>query len=265
MIAKPAHATMDFEEFCERFVMLTGFRLDAYKRNQMERRTRAYAQRQGMATLEAFWLQLSDDVVFRQRYLDFITINVTEFFREAKHFHEVMDYVLPRLFAQSLSPFIWSAGCAGGMEAYSVKMLLQERDPVECSRLWGTDVDLASLTTARLGRYSLDALATVPEELRVRYFTCDEQTCEVKPVLRQGVDFLQLDLLVDRFPTGVDLILCRNVVIYFNAEHCRRLYEHFLHALRPGGYLFLGNSERMLHAAEIGFTSPLPHLYQRPR
>lgn len=272
MITGPARSTLtttvsesgDYEGFCRLVRTNTGLDLSAYKRTQMERRIRAMSERAGIDNLLMFWKHLAQDPAEVRQFLDRVTINVSEFMRNPEKFDELRTTILPELLRARRSLLIWSAGCSYGAEVYSLKILLHQLGTGVNHRLLATDIDTGILAKAREGVYCDDDLKNVPDALRKRYFTPVEKKHHVAEVLREGVEFKKQDLLHDAYPTNVDLILCRNVVIYFTEETKSRLFAQFYQALRPGGYLLVGSTERIFDAAEIGFSTPLPFFYQRP-
>ncbi|HEX2948518.1 MAG TPA: protein-glutamate O-methyltransferase CheR [Armatimonadota bacterium] len=254
----------DYEGFCRAVRTHTGLDLAAYKRNQMERRLRAMADRVGADSLLSYWKMICKDQKAVDQFLDRVTINVSELFRNPEKFEELRTIVLPALLREKKELAIWSAGCSYGAEAYSLRILLQQLSPRVNHRILATDIDTRILARAREGIFSEDDMRNIAPPLRHQFFTTTEGGYRVSAQLRQGVEFRHHDLLRDKFPEKMDLILCRNVVIYFADEAKRRLFEGFYQALRPGGYLLVGSTERIFGAQEIGFRTPRPFFYQKP-
>ena len=257
-------AAADYQTFCQLVHRHVGLDLSAYKREQMERRLRVMADRVGAVTLCDYWAKIAGDPHALSLFLDRVTINVSEFYRNRDKFEVLQQKILPALLKDRRELFVWSAGCSYGAEAYSLKILLAQLTPGVNHRILATDIDIRCLERARQGCFSADDLREVPDTVRRRYFTATEDRFQIVPALRQGVTFQHGDLLRDTFPERVDLILCRNVVIYFSDDAKNRLYRRFFNALRPGGYLLVGNTERIFDAQDIGYKSPLPFFYQRP-
>ncbi|XXF75073.1 CheR family methyltransferase [Myxococcaceae bacterium GXIMD 01537] len=186
--------------------------------------------------------------------LPLVTVGHTEFFRDAKQFRALEKRVLPDLVATARREMrklgIWSAGCATGEEPYSVSMVLAELGALAVEvDLWATDLNLAAVEAARLGRFSLRRMAGMGPARLHRFFKPVEEGYEVLPVLKEYVRFDGQNLAVPVFDkvanNSLDLILCRNVIIYFDLPTIRGLMDRFLAALRPGGLLFLGYSESL--------------------
>lgn len=254
---------IDFADFCRLVSRHTGFELSAYKPNQMERRTRAFALRKGAASLGEFWALLESRPPLAEQYLDYLTINVTGFFRDGEAFREAVAAAMTVLARAKTRLSLWSAGCAGGAEACSLWMLLQGYPAVN-ARILATDIDRRSIARAREGRYSDEELAGVPTADRERWFLRGDRGYQAVPAMRAGIDFTLHDLLQDPYPSDIDLLVCRNVLIYF-AAHARALVcRQLIEALAPGGYLFLGSTERVIEAKTLGLLQVLPHLYCRP-
>ncbi len=211
----------------------------------------------------------------RRELLYTLTTNVTSFFRERHHFDAMRDRILPSLVARARAGGrvrLWSAGCSSGQEPYSLAMTVIEALP-EAPRLdvriLATDIDPHILGPARDGVYSDAQVEPIPEALRRRFFERAERAdgcraLRVTEPIRRLVTFRQLNLIGPWPMKGrFDAILCRNVVIYFDRDTQRRLWGRFAEALAPGGYLFLGHSERIDTAANHGFRVVGPTMYQR--
>jgi chemotaxis protein methyltransferase CheR len=192
-----------------------------------------------------------------------LTTNVSHFFREDHHFHMLENEILPRLIGESKAgrPIrIWSAGCATGQEPYSIAITVLRRFPDAASRdvrILATDIDEAALARAIRGRYTPSQLEGVPPNDRRRYFVAaDGGDLEAGAELRALVSFRPLNL-IGTWPIQktFDVIFCRNVVIYFDAETQAALWPRFRQALSPDGILFIGHSERLDPASARGFVS----------
>jgi chemotaxis protein methyltransferase CheR len=254
----------DYEAFCRLVFTATRLDLRAYKRGQMERRIRSMAEHAGAPELSLFWQKLRRDPAAMRTFLDRITINVSEFFRNPERFEELRTLVLPELLRAGRPLSVWSAGCSYGAEPYALYILLQQAAPGAAHRVLASDIDDGILVAARQGIYAEADLKQVPPHLRRRYFAASGTGIQVAEACRRGVEFRRHDLLRDPYPPNQDLILCRNVVIYFTDEAKHRVFSHFYGALRPGGCLLVGNTERIADAAAIGFRQLRPFWYQRP-
>ncbi len=189
--------------------------------------------------------------------IDLVTTNKTDFFRESHHFDFLSRVALPALIKDSGPPVtVWSAGCSTGEEPYTIAMVMSDfamNNPgagFDYSIL-ATDISTRVLEHARKGIYKKERLLPVPEGVKRRYFlkSRDEsrELVRVCPELREKVRFMRLNFMDEAFPVDgqLDIIFCRNVIIYFNKETQERLIWKFCEHLRPGGYLFLGHSETL--------------------
>ena len=241
---------------------LTGIDLDCYKGTQMERRLQTIMRRAGVSDLAAYARLLAAAPSRVKEFQDFLTINVSEWLRNPEKFEELQTVILPDLLKRTSRLTIWSAGCSNGSEPYSVAMLLDELDPNGRHQVLATDLDEEILKVARAGVYAEKDMRNVSNARRLRYFLQEGERFTVKPTLNAKVTFERQNLLSDRFPRDVDLILCRNVVIYFTEEAKDELYRRFHGALKPGGLLFVGGTESLLRAREMGYQSVSPFFYR---
>ncbi|ACX53099.1 MCP methyltransferase, CheR-type [Ammonifex degensii KC4] len=254
---------MDFYTFREKVREQLGFDLGSYKENQLRRRLEAFMLRQGIPSYEEYLERLKRDPRSFQELVAYLTISVTEFFRDPHLFKLLEDKVLPELLQERFLLKIWSAACANGAEPYSVVMILEDLTPGRRHRIEATDVNPRILAVAREGVYSADLLRHVDSRRLAKYFTPLDGRYAFRPEYRSRVFFRQHDLLRDSYGQEYDLILCRNVLIYFTKEAQDRVLMGFQRALRPGGYLFLGGSETILNYREMGFERRFPSIYQK--
>ncbi|MFN8639429.1 MAG: protein-glutamate O-methyltransferase CheR [Dehalococcoidia bacterium] len=238
--------------------------IDAYKQRQMRRRLDTWVEQHAAGDEPRFVRSLGVHSELLKDLRDTLTINVTEFFRDQAQWTDLEKKVLPELMAASPRLKIWSAGCSSGDEPYSVAMLLDEAGRGANSSLLATDLDPGSLTRAKAGGpYVADAVKNMTPERLAKYFTVEGNRYQVNEALRRRVEFKPLNLLKDRFGSGYDLILCRNVTIYFDGPVKAALTRRFYEALRPGGVLFIGATEALLGAESDGFTRTTGNFYQK--
>ncbi len=243
---------------------VAGIDLDAYKEGQMRRRLGQIKQRRGGGPWAAYARALRDQPAALAEFRDFFTINVSEFFRQPDRYEELRRQHLPAL-AQSGHPLrIWSAGCSIGAEPYSLAMLATELPRGRVAPILATDIDDTILQRARSGAgYSAADVRHIPPEFRAAYVTANGDTFDLADSIRRMVEFKRHDLLRDPYPQNLDLIVCRNVVIYFTDEAKGAIYTKFFDALRPGGLLFVGGTEIVSGATAIGFTNPAISIYEK--
>lgn len=238
---------------------MTGIDLNQYKRQQMERRLAAFRAQLGYPTFSAFLEALKRDRALLAKTIDQMTINVSEFFRNPDRWQALLRHMEKSPERQWK---IWSAGCASGEEPYTIAMLMEEHGYFSY-RIWATDIDLAVLGAARLGKYHERQLVNVPRPYLDKYFSYEQGAWWVSERLKRHVYFERHDLLRDSYPTGFDLIVCRNVLIYFTDAAKQHVLRSFSKALRPGGWLFVGSTEQFLTSQAHQFKIVIPFLYRK--
>lgn len=228
----------------------TGHDFSKYKKSTVRRRIARRMQVRRTATLPEYLAVLRENVDEAQALFADLLISVTTFFRDSNAFKRLIDLAIHTLFDdKSVSDAIrvWVPGCATGEEAYSIAMLLLEeadrRDLRPEIQVFASDIDAAALAGAREGRYPLAIEADMTEERLRRFFTRENDHYRVRRELRDVVLFAKHSLLKDPPFSRVDLISCRNLLIYLDRELQQQVCVTFHFALRPGGYLFLGSSE----------------------
>ena len=244
---------------------LVGVDLDAYKSQQMQRRLGTYLLRSGHTTWPSFFRSIRDDTEARRKLKDYLTINVSAFFRDPEKYKYLAEKILPELLQGRPSLRVWSAGCSQGQEPYTLAMLLAGlTDPLRSHYILATDLDQSALERAQAGGpYTAEEVANVPPPLLARYFAPVRNGYQIKKELQRNITFRQHNLLSDSFENRFDLIVCRNVVIYFTSEIKDQLYRKFYDSLRPGGVLFVGGTEIVSKASEIGFETAGISCYRR--
>ena len=178
-------------------------------------------------------------------FLDRMTINMSEFWRNPNRWEVLRDEILPELLGSKRRAKVWSAACSTGEEPYTLAMILDTMGILKDSSITASDLDEGALAKAKEGRYMERSLKDVPKETANRYFKQDGLVYRIDEQLKNSIKFMKQNLLVDRFDDGYDLIVCRNVMIYFTEEAKNLLYHKFAASLRPGGILFVGSTEQI--------------------
>ncbi|MCB9362658.1 protein-glutamate O-methyltransferase CheR [Candidatus Woesearchaeota archaeon] len=201
-----------------------------------------------------------------------LTVNVTRFFRNALVFKEIRDVVLPELFRskkEGKGIKIWCAGCSSGEEPYTIAIILceilhQKKLP-EHIKIFGTDIDQEAINKAMIGEYTQSQLSETEPYLVDKYFIPDGDVYILKDGIRDSVTFVNHDLFNDSLLAGMDIIVCRNVVIYFNQEAKENLYEGFYSCLNNYGYFIMGKSELLTGTArnKFHFVNSDEKIYQK--
>lgn len=225
---------------------LTGIDLDSYKSHQMHRRLDSLVFSNSCSVIQ-YCERLQAELETRRKLLDFLTINVSEFFRDTEQFDLLKNTILPGLLTRNHRLNIWSAGCSHGGEPYSVAILLDGISPGIRHRILATDIDDGVLARARNGGpYSSHDVRNVDKLRLQKYFSESPNGYWIKDTIKDRVEFRQLNLLSDHLESGFNLILCRNVIIYFTEKAKARLIEGFYKSLKDNGVLFLGASETLV-------------------
>ncbi len=255
---------IDYQEFKRLAGQLVGIDLSEYKSQQMDRRIHSLMQSWEVSNYDRCFELLKTNP---QRYKEFVkklTINVSEFFRNPERFEELWQRVLPELLNNNSHLRIWSAGCSNGAEPYSVALIVQELGAADRVQIFGTDIDQMILAKAREGVYEYNDLKNLPPQFLAKYFTIQNNRYYLNDTVKSMVEFLSHNLLKDPFFDSFDLILCRNVVIYFTEEAKKVLYQKFYESLKLGGYLLVGGTEPLLNYKKMGFISSSISFYQKP-
>ncbi|AGW15149.1 CheR family methyltransferase [Megalodesulfovibrio gigas] len=205
--------------------------------------------------------------------IDVVTTNTTDFFREPKHFELLQQNLLPHLAngpCRGRTLRVWSAGCSIGMEPYTLAMVLaefRERTPGFRFSILATDISTQALEKARAAVYDEERVAPVPKHLKFKYLLRSKDRSRglvrVVPELRQLVTFQRLNFMEEfSFPDPMDIIFCRNVIIYFDRPTQEVLFQKFCRCLRGGGFLFIGHSESIT-GMDLPLNQVAPTVYSR--
>jgi len=255
-------------EYCyvkEKVFGLTQIDLDCYKEKQMRRRFNGLLDRVGVPDATTYFNRVEQDNKMLTELRDFLTINVSCFFRDDNHFDRLRTIILPQLLRNSCRLNIWSAGCSNGSEPYTLAILLSELSPGNQHRILATDIDEKIIGRAQAGGpYTPADVKSVPQSLLRKYFEENGGGYHVVEDIKKRVMFRRHNLLSDPYETGFDLIVCRNVVIYFTDAAKRKINQGFFESLKPEGILFIGGSEIIFEADRLGFKSLFPSFYRKP-
>nr|WP_277424225.1 protein-glutamate O-methyltransferase CheR [Cohnella candidum] len=249
MLAAPAQ-DLDFMQFVSKLKAKSGIDLSQYKENQMRRRLNSLKDNRGYRTFGEFFQGMMSDRELYEEFLDHMTINVSEFYRNAKRWEVLEQKVVPDLLAQSRSLKCWSAACSTGDEPYSLAMVLLGRLKRHEFEILATDIDKGAIGKAKAGLYPAQSVKEAPKAALNKYFTMTGTQYEVSDEVKKCVTFKQHNLLSDPYDSNFDLIVCRNVLIYFTDEAKDAIFQKFSKSLKPGGYLFIGGTEQIFQPAK---------------
>jgi chemotaxis protein methyltransferase CheR len=229
------------------------FDCSGYKEKCLRRRIAVRMRARAVHTYDDYARMLGEDAAEYGRLLDALTVNVSKFFRNPEVWEVISSLVLPELYAGSGPVRAWSAGCAAGEEAYSLSILAREHEATAGHgggrvEVLGTDIDRGVLASAARGEYTDFAMTDINPGVRERWFT-HNGVYRLRAGARQDVRFEYHDLMRDEFPGDLHLIMCRNVIIYFERNVQEALFRRFHQALAPGGFLVLGKVEALFGAS----------------
>lgn len=255
----------NYEEFKKEIYKLNQIDLNSYKERQMKRRIDALISKKGFASYMDFVKSIGANRESLEEFTTYLTINVSEFYRNPEQWSILEKDILPELFASKGKKLkIWSAACSTGDEPYSLVMLLSKYIPLDNIQIIATDLDLQVLEKAKSGLYHEKYLRGIPEEFVHKYFEqVDPKTYRLSEKIRRCVQFKQHDLLKDEYPKDCDLIICRNVMIYFTEEAKNIIYEKFYNSIYKNGFLFVGSTEQMIQSVKLGFLSYKSFFYRK--
>lgn len=255
----------DYEYFKAQIFSLTSIDLNAYKEKQMKRRIDTLIAKHKIVGYDKYVQALKTDKALFEEFVNYITINVSEFYRNPDQWKVLDEKVFPELvgkFGKNLK--IWSAACSTGDEPYSLVMALSKHVPLNQIKILATDLDKQVIAKAKVGLYNEKSIMNVPDEMKKKYFTQIGPSYKIADEIKARVEFKEHNLLKDPYPTDCDLIVCRNVLIYFTEEAKDAVFVKFQKSLKPGGNLFIGSTEQIMNYKDIGYDRKSSFFYERP-
>ena len=255
---------MDYEGFKAAVFKLTSIDLNAYKEQQMKRRIDTLISRNKISGYEDFVKALKADKELFEEFVSYLTINVSEFYRNPEQWELMDKQFIPMLiekFGKNLK--IWSAACSTGDEPYSLVMALSRHLPLSQIKIIATDIDKQILAQAKVGIYNEKSIASVPKDLRDKYFTKIGNSYQISNEIKSRVDFRQHNLIKDPYPDKCDFIICRNVLLYFTEEAKDDVFRKFCKSLKTGGFLFIGSTEQIMNHREMGYERKNSFYYEK--
>ncbi len=254
---------MDYEKFKNVILNLSGIDLNYYKERQMKRRIDSLIRKNTYNNYEEYFYAIKENKKLYSEFINYLTINVSEFYRNPEQWTVLKNDVLPILLRQNSNPIIWSSACSTGDEPYTMVMVLNKFLPLEKINVIATDIDRGALEKAKLGIYSKASVDKLPEEYIRKYFKYENDSIYIKDFVKERVKFRMLNLLKDDYPKGCDLIICRNVLIYFTQDAKSMIYEKFNRSLKEKGILFVGSTEQIINASNYKFKSVRTFFYKK--
>lgn len=255
----------DYEGFKNEVLKLTKIDLSAYKEKQMRRRIDSLVKKRDCKTYKEYVKMLTTQKDVFEEFVNFLTINVSEFYRNPDQWKIMDQEMIPELikkFGENLK--IWSAACSTGDEPYSLVMALSRHLPLNKIRITATDIDKQVIAQAKTGIYTAKSIANVPDDLKKKYFTeLTKDSYQISNEIKARVDFKEHNLLKDPYIKPCDMIVCRNVLIYFTEEAKYDVYVKFEAALKENGILFVGSTEQVTDYKKIGYKRRSSFYYEK--
>ena len=255
----------EYNEFKKDVYKLTNINLDLYKERQMKRRIESLIARKGFSGFEDFFKGMKQDVDLLHTFVTYLTINVSQFYRNPAQWETFDKEIIPYLiqnFGKKIT--IWSAACSTGDEPYTIAMILAKHLDFNEFNVIATDIDDEVLKFAKEGVYSSKSLVDLPKEYLNKYFKqIDDGNFKVSDELKARISFKKHNLLEDAYFNDVNMIVCRNVVIYFTDEAKDDVYKKFNRSLKKDGILFIGSTEQILKSKDSGFEVLKTFFYKK--
>ena len=254
----------DYEQFKKSIFNLTKIDLSAYKEKQMRRRIDTLIERNSFKDYPSYAEGLKKDTKLFDEFVNYITINVSEFYRNPDQWELMDKEFIPELikkFGKNLK--IWSAACSTGDEPYSLVMAFSKHLPLNQIKINATDLDKTVMAKAKVGLYGPKSLVGVPAELKSKYFDKVGPSFQIHDEIKRQVEFKEHNLLKDTYPTQQDLIVCRNVLIYFTEEAKDEVFRKFAASLKKGGILFIGSTEQIMNYKDMGYERRNSFFYEK--
>lgn len=256
---------MDYEAFKAAVFKLTSIDLNAYKEKQMRRRIDTLIGKHKISGYEEFVSQLKTNKELFEEFVNYLTINVSEFYRNPDQWDLMDKEFIPELinkFGKNLK--IWSAACSTGDEPYSLVMALSRHLPLSNIKIIATDIDKQVIAHAKNGLYLEKSLTNVPKDLKDKYFTKVGNSYQISQEIKDRVEFKEHNLLKDTYPKDCNFIICRNVLIYFTEEAKDEVFRKFYDNLASKGILFIGSTEQIMNHKDIGYIRRNSFYYEKP-
>lgn len=254
----------DYEAFKRAVFDMTKIDLNAYKEKQMRRRIDTLINKYKMSGYEEFLGALKTDKKTFEDFVNYLTINVSEFYRNTDQWELMDKQYIPELISKfGTNLKIWSAACSTGDEPYSLVMALSRHLPLSQIKIYATDLDKQVLAAAQMGLYSEKSIANVPSDLKAKFFTKVGASYQISSEVKTRVEFKEHNLLKDKYPDRCHFIVCRNVLIYFTEEAKDEIFKKFSASLVKDGILFIGSTEQIMNHKDYGYIRKSSFYYQK--
>lgn len=236
-----------YEVFKKDINGLINIDLNYYKEKQMRRRISSLLARNNYKDFDDYFLGLKGNKELLEQFINYLTINVSEFYRNPSQWEVLEKDIIPSLIEKNKRSLkVWSSACSTGEEPYSLVMMLSNFFPLKDIKIIATDIDDEAMNKAKFGLYNEKSLANLPKGFKEKFFTKIQNSYKISDEIKKCVEFKKMDLLKDSFPSNFDLITCRNVMIYFTEDAKELLYSKFYSSLNDNGVLFVGSTEQII-------------------
>lgn len=253
----------DFEWFKERIYELTTINLNKYKEQQMKRRINTYVYRRLKLDFKQFYEIIANDKHQLDNFVEYLTINVSEFFRNPEQWELLRSELMPELLRNKGRVRIWSSACSSGEEPYSLAMIMDELVPNGNYEIIASDIDKNILERANNAIYRLPSIDAIPKQYQKWFTYVGDERYYIDEKIKSKVQFKRLDLLQDTYPSDVDLVVCRNVLIYLVEEAKDEIYAKFSHCMTKDGLLFVGSSEQIVNCKNFDLMPIKTYFYKK--
>ena len=240
-----------FETFRTLIYNESGITFSDTNRSILDSRIKESLREKNLEAVEEYYKLITSDKEEMKIFLDSITTNLTRFFRNIPHFEALVNYVLPHLMELKKKTGdykirVWSAGCSTGEEPYTIAMLLADKLPAPFTfEIIASDISLKSLMVGKAGYYPEARTQGIPQNYLEKYFTKSDKGYQVKNELMERIRFDYHNLKNDSGTRNLDIIFCRNVLIYFDEAAQKAVIDRFYNSMSPQSYLFIGHSESL--------------------
>ncbi|HOE57104.1 MAG TPA: protein-glutamate O-methyltransferase CheR [Bacillota bacterium] len=236
----------DYEGFKVKVLKLTGINLSCYKERQMKRRIDSLIRKNNYDDYDNYFRALVQNPKLYDEFINYLTINVSEFYRNPTQWEILEKEIMPGIIKPGRIPKIWSAACSTGEEPYSLAMMMSRLVDISSLKILATDIDDGAIEKAMAGVYSSKSLENLPKEFISNYFTKEGEKYKISDKIKSCIKFEHHNLLEDKYPEKCDLIVCRNVMIYFTEEAKATMHNKFRESLNDNGVLFVGSTEQII-------------------
>lgn len=254
---------MDYEGFKKEIYKMTGINLSLYKEKQMKRRIDSLIEKNKIVGYVDYVNTIKVNKSLFNEFINFMTINVSEFYRNPEQWKVLENDIIPMLLKNSKRLKIWSSACSTGDEPYTLAMVLSKFMPLSDIKILATDIDKEAMNKAKNGIYGYKSVENLPKEFLQKFFTKEGEMYKISDDIKKCIEFKQLNLLADDYPTDLDLIVCRNVLIYFTEEAKDIIYTKFNKSLKNTGVLFVGSTEQIIMSHKYGYKPVKTFFYAK--